>query len=969
MLVIFVCASPALAADCTDDTLEFPSPPGPPTHTARFSGRWNEPGIWIEGSTPGDGAIVCIPFGKAVNVTRRETARIRFIRVEGELHMWPEANTRLWVDTLYVAPNGHFMIGDPARPVQPQFNAEVVFISTVPIDLSWDKKQESRGLISDGFVGLYGIAKTHMVRMKQNARKYDTALNLGGTVPADWKANDEIVLTGTHFRRNTDSQDERVLITSTSATTIEINAELKYEHTLAREDLDLNLHVANLTRNVILSSEKKTPTIPVPPKDRGHVMFRGGSADLRYVRFTDLGRTDKRIPLDDFIVDLDTGDVSPRPPSQIGNRRGRYAVHFHQLGILLTVDQTPPNNVIGCVVTGTPGWGFVNHTSHVDFRNNVVWDFAGAAFVTEAGDELGNFFDNIAIRGKGNGEYDKARINFENRKRPQPLGDFAFRGDGFWFQGPALHARNNVANGCHGAGIIWHTTGGIDTNINRYVGFPRSALSAVYDSFAGFMSFEPRYWSYSDTNEKIVVADLPIREFDGFDAYANFIGVHLRFNNHNAVDWYTEKQYNYDAFIVPVSKDNPNADPKLVPHRMNQSVKNLNLWNNEQGFRARYNSHTDWRNIKNINRLDYDDTSAYSGAEFDFVVRASTFGDLIIDGYEVAGKFEDCGNNADKDIDLFDNISNTYLNYANYNTWNTNPCSAPTSCLEPKEPRDAFVSSTSRAISWAAGDTATQRYLVRYRADGNQQWQFKNTTSTSVTLSGLETGKTYTYQVIAGCAKVVNGKLTETAPSHYTARKTFNTSLPVFADVPLNHWARKFIESIYLQGVTVGCATNPLRFCPDAQLTRAEVAPFLLRSKLGANYVPPPASCAPLRFADVPCNHWAAAWIEELARRGITGGCGSGNYCPDGLVDRSQAAVFLLVTRMGAGYVPPSVNCNAPRFSDVPCTHWAAAWIEELARRGITGGCGSGNYCPAGIVNRAMMAVFLVQTFNFPTAP
>lgn len=189
---------------------------------------------------------------------------------------------------------------------------------------------------------------------------------------------------------------------------------------------------------------------------------------------------------------------------------------------------------------------------------------------------------------------------------------------------------------------------------------------------------------------------------------------------------------------------------------------------------------------------------------------------------------------------------------------------------------------------------------------------------------------------------------------------------PVFADVPANHWARSFIETIYHEGVTAGCAVNPLRYCPDAQVSRASIAIFLLRAKFGSSYQPPPATCSPLRFADVPCNHWAAAWIEELADQGVTTGCGSGNYCPDGLVDRSQAAIFLLRTLEGINYVPPAVDCNAPRFSDVPCTHWAAAWIEELAKREITAGCTStSTYCPAGIVDRATLAVFLVRTFNF----
>jgi hypothetical protein len=34
-------------------------------------------------------------------------------------------------------------------------------------------------------------------------------------------------------------------------------------------------------------------------------------------------------------------------------------------------------------------------------------------------------------------------------------------------------------------------------------------------------------------------------------------------------------------------------------------------------------------------------------------------------------------------------------------------------------------------------------------------------------------------------------------------------------------------------------------------------------------------------FLDEPIDHWAAAWIKELALEGITSGCGPGLYCPD----------------------------------------------------------------------------------------
>jgi hypothetical protein len=46
-------------------------------------------------------------------------------------------------------------------------------------------------------------------------------------------------------------------------------------------------------------------------------------------------------------------------------------------------------------------------------------------------------------------------------------------------------------------------------------------------------------------------------------------------------------------------------------------------------------------------------------------------------------------------------------------------------------------------------------------------------------------------------------------------------------------------------------------------------------------------------FNDVPTNHPFFQFVEALAASGITGGCGSGNYCPDAPLTRGQMAVFL----------------------------------------------------------------------------
>jgi N-acetylmuramoyl-L-alanine amidase len=137
------------------------------------------------------------------------------------------------------------------------------------------------------------------------------------------------------------------------------------------------------------------------------------------------------------------------------------------------------------------------------------------------------------------------------------------------------------------------------------------------------------------------------------------------------------------------------------------------------------------------------------------------------------------------------------------------------------------------------------------------------------------------------------------------------------------------------------------------------MAIFLLKARHGAGFTPPAATGM---FGDVPPGYWAAAWIEELVRQGITAGCGAGNYCPEGAVTRAQMAIFLLKA-LDPGLSPPPPTGI---FSDVPPGYWAAAWIEELVRRAIAAGCGNGQFCPDAAVSRAEMAVLLVNTFDIP---
>ena len=101
-------------------------------------------------------------------------------------------------------------------------------------------------------------------------------------------------------------------------------------------------------------------------------------------------------------------------------------------------------------VVDSPGWGIVNHSSYVNVTNNVVFNATGAAYVTEAGDEIGTFDHNIAIHSRGAGG------GIEDRKDD---GDFGQLGDGFWLQGGDVTLTNNISTGQRHSGYVFFPVG------------------------------------------------------------------------------------------------------------------------------------------------------------------------------------------------------------------------------------------------------------------------------------------------------------------------------------------------------------------------------------------------------------------------------------------------------------------------------------------------------------------------------
>jgi glucose/arabinose dehydrogenase len=224
------------------------------------------------------------------------------------------------------------------------------------------------------------------------------------------------------------------------------------------------------------------------------------------------------------------------------------------------------------------------------------------------------------------------------------------------------------------------------------------------------------------------------------------------------------------------------------------------------------------------------------------------------------------------------------------------------------------------AGEYVLGDYCSGRIWTLQAGVGSPTLQFHRDTSANITSFG-ETEKGELYMTGHG------GEL-------------YRVVAPPYSDVT-SHSLIDHIMWITYEGISSGCGGG--RYCPDDNVTRAEMAAFLSRA-LGL-----PATDEDF-FTDDD-GHPLEVSINRVAEAGITLGCAENRYCPERSVTRGEMASFLV----RAFDLPPTAN---DYFSDdETSTHENN--INALRRAGVTGGCTATRFCPTSPTTRAEMAAFL----------
>ena len=85
------------------------------------------------------------------------------------------------------------------------------------------------------------------------------------------------------------------------------------------------------------------------------------------------------------------------------------------------------------------------------------------------------------------------------------------------------------------------------------------------------------------------------------------------------------------------------------------------------------------------------------------------------------------------------------------------------------------------------------------------------------------TGNTYNFLAItSGATKIYKMMV------YYKLQVSPAPASASFTDVPTGHWAFQFIQALRSSGITTGCTATT--YCPDANVTRAEMAVFMSRA-------------------------------------------------------------------------------------------------------------------------------------------
>ena len=180
------------------------------------------------------------------------------------------------------------------------------------------------------------------------------------------------------------------------------------------------------------------------------------------------------------------------------------------------------------------------------------------------------------------------------------------------------------------------------------------------------------------------------------------------------------------------------------------------------------------------------------------------------------------------------------------------------------------------------------------------------------------------------------------------------TKTATFNDIA-GHWAQADIEFMASEGLANGIGNG--QFAPDANITRAQFAAFLVRV-LGV-----PETTGTLSFSDVSTGAWYYNSLATAYKVGLIKGVSADEITPNDNITREQMAVMIVRAMEYKGKAIPSASDLA--FADKSAVAgWATTGVSQCAQLGLVGGFPDGTFAPQANATRAQAIVILHRIYN-----
>ena len=124
----------------------------------------------------------------------------------------------------------------------------------------------------------------------------------------------------------------------------------------------------------------------------------------------------------------------------------------------------------------------------------------------------------------------------------------------------------------------------------------------------------------------------------------------------------------------------------------------------------------------------------------------------------------------------------------------------------------------------------------------------------------------------------------------------------------------------------------------------------------------PVGAASVTKFSDVSDSYTATA-VETLRLMGVLDGYGDGTFRPDTVLNRAQFCKMAVYAMDGSGELGRYSTVTI--FPDVKPSHWASAYINMAARKGIISGFADGKFKPGQTVTAGQAVTILMRGLGY----